>query len=145
MQKVKRAKKSAVLDKQLTAGGYRFTSQRQHVYDVLMGKRDHPTAEEVYLRSKLGKPAISIATVYNCLDALVKCNLVKQVKSERVAVRYCPNMKEHSHFYCDGCGMVHDVDYKPTAYQVQLPPGFQASQYELSMRGLCSNCANKRS
>lgn len=145
MQKVKRAKKSELLNEQLSARGFRFTSQRQHVYEVLMGKRDHPTAEEVYLRSKRGKPEISIATVYNCLDALVKCNLVKQVKSDRVAVRYCPNMNEHSHFHCDGCGRVQDVDCNPTSFRVQLPQGFRASQYELSMRGLCSDCTSKLS
>ena len=33
-------------------GGFRFTPQRQHVYDVLLEKRDHPTAEEVFIRAK---------------------------------------------------------------------------------------------
>ena len=35
-------------------------------------KRDHPTAEEVFIRAKRGMPEISMATVYNCLDALVR-------------------------------------------------------------------------
>jgi Fur family transcriptional regulator, peroxide stress response regulator len=63
----------------LEARGMRFTPQREQVYHVLLGERDHPTAEQVFMRSKKSMPEISMATVYNCLDFLVKCNLVKQV------------------------------------------------------------------
>ena len=54
-------------------------------------------------------PEISHATVYNCLDALVKCGLVRQVQLERGATRFCPNMEEHCHYSCDACGEVFDV------------------------------------
>ncbi len=40
------------LSARLTTGGFRFTPQRQQVYDVLLQKRDHPTAEEVFIRAK---------------------------------------------------------------------------------------------
>ena len=61
----------------LNTGGFRFTPQRQQVYGVLLHKRDHPTAEEVFIRAKRAMPEISHATVYNCLDALVKCGLAR--------------------------------------------------------------------
>ena len=63
------------LTEQLGATGLRLTPQRQQVYDVLLQKRDHPTAEEVFIRAKKAMPEISHATVYNCLDALVKSGL----------------------------------------------------------------------
>ena len=40
----------------LNTGGFRFTPQRQQVYDVLLHKRDHPTAEEVFIRAKRAMP-----------------------------------------------------------------------------------------
>ena len=40
------------LTEQLGATGLRLTPQRQQVYDVLLHKRDHPTAEEVFIRAK---------------------------------------------------------------------------------------------
>ncbi len=89
------------LTERLSASGFRFTSQRRHVYGVLLQKRDHPTAEEVFIRAKRQMPDISQATVYNCLDALVRCGLVRQVMLDRGATRYCPNMEEHCHYYCD--------------------------------------------
>ena len=92
------------LTARLSSSGFRFTPQRQHVYDVILLKRDHPTAEEVFIRAKKKMPDISHATVYNCLDALVKCGLVRQVQLERGATRFCPNMHEHGHFYCVAAG-----------------------------------------
>ena len=97
------------LTEKLSTSGFRFTPQRQQVYDVILHKRDHPTAEEVFIRAKKQMPDISHATVYNCLDALVKCGLVRQVQLQRGATRFCPNMEEHCHYYCDACGKVFDV------------------------------------
>ncbi len=141
----KNEKRDGALNARLANSGFRFTPQRQHVYDILLTKRDHPTAEEVFIRAKKGMSDISIATVYNCLDALVKCDLVKQVNLDRAATRYCPNMKEHSHFYCDECGDIHDIEL-PAAAQanLNLPRGFRVKHYEVSLRGLCRHCAAKQ-
>ena len=127
----------------LNTSGFRFTPQRQHVYDVIMHKRDHPTAEEVFMRVKKTMPEISHATVYNCLDALVKCGLVRQVQLERGATRFCPNMHEHGHFHCDECGTVFDVDLPAELPGISLPRGFKPRRYEAAIHGLCADCARK--
>lgn len=129
----------------LEQGGLRVTPQRQHVYGVLLHKRDHPTAEEVFIRAKKGMPDISMATVYNCLDALVNCGLVRQVNHDRSATRYCSNMHEHHHFYCDACGGAYDIESPVNAPppQVDIPHGFRPVSYEINFRGLCPDCAVK--
>jgi Fur family peroxide stress response transcriptional regulator len=133
------------LNERLATSGFRFTPQRQHVFNVLLEKRDHPTVEDVFLRSKEEMPDISMATVYNCLDALVKCGLVRHVNLDRSATRYCPNMKEHSHFYCDECGEIYDIDFNGTGDHAgfDIPPGFKVKQFDVSIRGLCRDCAGK--
>jgi len=138
-------KGDARLNERLATSGFRFTPQRQHVYNVVMGKRDHPTVEEVFIRAKQGMPEISMATVYNCLDALVTCGLIKHVNLDRTATRYCPNMKGHCHFYCESCGEVFDVDYTAQGSQkgLKVPEGFRVKQYEVSLRGVCRNCEAK--
>src|ERR1039457_2038240 len=82
------------LGERLARGGFRFTPQRVPVYAGLLRKRDHPTAEQVFIRAKREMPDISMATVYNCLDALVKCGMAREVTLERGAARVCPNMRE---------------------------------------------------
>jgi Fe2+ or Zn2+ uptake regulation protein len=130
------------LTERLAARGFRFTPQRQEVYRVLMKKRDHPTAEEVFIRSKADMPEISMATVYNCLTALVDCGLVRQVSLERGAARFCPNMQEHCHFYCDACDTVFDIDLPPST-AVALPKGFRARSYDVAIHGSCPQCVRK--
>jgi len=133
------------LTEQLAATGFRSTQQRQRVYDVLLGKKDHPTAEEVFLRAKEAMPEISMATVYNCLDALVKTGVVRQVKVERGAGRYCPNMHEHWHFHCKQCGGVFDVDLPEKACDaLPLPRGFQIDHFEIAAHGVCPACSTRR-
>ncbi len=127
------------LDKLLARGGFRFTPQREHVYAVLLRERDHPTAEQVFIRVKQDMPEISMATVYNCLDALVKCGLVRQVTLERGAARFCPNMREHCHFYCDVCDSVFDVDL-PAEVGIGLPEGFRARRVDIAIHGRCPAC-----
>jgi Fur family peroxide stress response transcriptional regulator len=128
------------LNERLADRGFRFTPQREHVYGVLLQKRDHPTAEEVFIRAKRDLPDISMATVYNCLDALVQCGLVRQVTVERGAARFCPNMSAHAHFYCDGCESVFDIPLGADA-GIPLPRGFAAERYDVTIHGRCPACA----
>jgi len=128
----------------LNTSGFRFTPQRQQVYDVLCQKRDHPTAEEVFIRSKKARPEISMATVYNCLDALVKSGLVRQVQLQRGATRFCPNMEEHCHYHCDACGTVFDAPINKDSSAMHGPKGFKIDHYEIAVHGLCADCAAKR-
>ena len=135
----------AALQERLERSGLRFTPQREHVYQVLVQKKDHPTAEEVFIRAKKERPEISMATVYNCLDALVSCGLVRQVNQDRSATRFCSNMQPHHHFYCDECGGAHDIDRQPEDIEppVSMPKGFKPSRYEVTIRGLCPGCATR--
>ena len=132
------------LTEQLGATGLRLTPQRQQVYDVLLDKRDHPTAEEVFIRAKKQMPEISHATVYNCLDALVKSGLARQVTVDRGATRFCPNMHEHGHFHCDVCGGVFDVDLPGELPGIHLPRGYKPQRYEVAIHGTCAECARKK-
>jgi len=136
------AKSCAALAKRLTDSGLRPTPQREVVFKVILEKRDHPTADEIFARVKSQMPTISLATVYNCLETLVQCGLVRQVNLERAPTRYCPNLHEHAHFHDDTTGQVHDIDLSAdTMKQLRelLPPGFDANSVELTFRGRAAN------
>ena len=64
---------SDALAERLATSGLRSTQQRKVVYEVLLKKRDHPTADEVFarVRSEMPSMSLSLATVYNCLEMLV--------------------------------------------------------------------------
>jgi Fe2+ or Zn2+ uptake regulation protein len=89
-------------------------------------------------------PEISHATVYNCLDALVKSGLVRQVQLQRGATRFCPNMEEHCHYSCDACGKVFDVPYQKASTAMPGPKGFKVDHFDIAAHGLCADCAGRR-
>lgn len=144
MKPVENKKFDGELGERLATSGFRFTSQRRCVYDALLHNRDHPTADDVFNRAKKAMPEISHATVYNCLDALVECGLVRQVQLRRGAARFCPNMEEHCHYYCDECGAVFDVTLPAAAPAVPRPKGFQVDHYDIAVHGLCADCAGRK-
>jgi Fur family transcriptional regulator, peroxide stress response regulator len=126
------------LSQKLANNGLRSTPQREVVYNMLLQKRDHPTADEVYARVRTELPGISLATVYNCLEALVQCRAVRAVNFERGPTRYCPNLTPHAHFHDEHSGETYDVELPKTLLdQVKsvLPPGYDASSVEIIFRG----------
>ncbi len=118
--------------------GLRMTRQRQEVYRTLMQERNHPTANDVFMRVKDRLPNISLATVYNCLEALVQHGIIRQVNFERESSRYCPNLSEHGHFHDESTGVIHDVNFKPginLSDLLNLPDGAVIEDVEITLRG----------
>ncbi len=92
----------------------------------------------MYARVKAEMPSISLATVYNCLETLVQCNLVRQVNFERGPTRYCPNLKPHAHFHDEQTGATLDIDLPSSLLdevKSVLPPGFAAKSVEITFHG----------
>ncbi|SDN02852.1 Fur family transcriptional regulator [Actinacidiphila guanduensis] len=132
----------------LRGRGWRLTSQRRVVAEVLDGEHVHLTADEVHARAARRLPEISRATVYNTLGELVSLGEVMEVATDGRAKRYDPNAhRPHQHLVCASCGTVRDVH--PTGDPLaDLPAaerfGFAVSAVEVTYRGLCPDCARAR-
>ncbi len=126
------------LAQKLADSGLRNTPQREVVYHALLEKRDHPTAEEVFARVRPELPGISLATVYNCLETLVQCELVRAVNFERGPTRFCPNLHPHAHFHDNTTGSTLDIDMPPELLErikAIIPEGFETDAVEITFRG----------
>ena len=133
-----------LLNNALEGSGQRATKQREHIYALLLEKRDHPTADEVYARARADMPTISLATVYNCLETLVETKLIRQVNFEREPTRYCPNLTQHAHFYCRESGEIVDIelsDQLVDELMKVLPKGFSAQHIDIAYDGKCNCCS----
>ncbi|MFJ8886780.1 Fur family transcriptional regulator [Streptomyces sp. NPDC102402] len=129
----------------LRGSGWRLTSQRRVVAEVLDGDHVHLTADEVHLRAAEQLPEISRATVYNTLGELVALGEVLEVSTVGRAKRYDPNARRpHQHLVCSRCGTVRDVHPAGNALG-DLPDterfGFSVDAVEITYRGLCPACA----
>ncbi|MFF8381981.1 Fur family transcriptional regulator [Streptomyces sp. NPDC015661] len=129
----------------LRARGWRMTSQRRVVAEVLAGDHVHLTADEVHARAVARLPEIARATVYNTLGELVALGEVVELSTDGRAKRYDPNAHHpHQHLVCSNCGIIRDVHPTGDLLAV-LPPaerfGFTVSTADVTYRGLCPGCA----
>ncbi|MFE6909947.1 Fur family transcriptional regulator [Streptomyces erythrochromogenes] len=128
----------------LRGRGWRMTSQRRVVAEVLDGEHVHLTADEVHARAAGRLPEISRASVYNTLGELVALGEVAELSAHGRAKRYDPNAHHpHQHLVCSGCGLIRDVH--PTGDPLAGLPaqerfGFAVSAVEVVYRGLCPSC-----
>ncbi|MEV0774440.1 Fur family transcriptional regulator [Streptomyces sp. NPDC050433] len=128
----------------LRGRGWRMTSQRRVVAQVLDGDHVHLTADEVHALAARLLPEISRATVYNTLGELVSLGEVVEVSATGRAMRYDPNAHHpHQHLVCSGCGTIRDVH--PTGSPLaglaaEERFGFTVSEVEITYRGLCPSC-----
>ena len=105
------------LRRALEQAGWRYTRQRQEVYDYLRAVACHPTAEEVYHAVRCHIPKISLATVYKALETLASAGLVTKLPDASGAARYDGRTDAHYHFRCVRTGRVEDV---PLRYSPDL-------------------------
>lgn len=134
------------LEQALTKAGQRNTRQRELVFATLLRWMDHPTADEVFSRAREQMATISLATVYNCLETLVSCGLVRAVNYEREPTRYCPNLSEHAHFQDRVSGRICDIPLNEqvlAALRSMLPAGFEADSLDLYFHGTIRNQPSK--
>ena len=123
-----------------------MTTQRREVYEVVATSCDHPCAGMVFDRVKKRAPSISLATVYNVLETLSRCGLIKQINVDRDATRYCPNLEDHAHFYCEACGEVTDIYRKGQGNiekRWELPDGARVTAVDVALKGRCPRCVEK--
>lgn len=74
------------------------------MYAALRATKSHPTAEELYHVLRDEDPGLSLATVYNTLDAFTRCGLVRRIATAGIgATRYDAELSPHVHLvHVDG-------------------------------------------
>ena len=77
----------------------RHTRQRELVYSALASTMAHPTADELYQMVHAKEPGLSLATVYNTLDALQECGLCRKLPTSGGSgpCRYDADLSPHIH------------------------------------------------
>ncbi len=79
--------------------GIRCTRQREVIYDALRASKAHPTAEQLLGMVRDSDPKMSLATVYNTLEALAENGLARRIASPvgNGPSRYDADISRHVH------------------------------------------------
>lgn len=120
----------------------RVTPQRFAVYANLLGRTDHPTADQILKDLNKDAPTSSQATLYSSLQALREVGLIRDVLLEEGVCRYDANVDLHHHFRCKNCGSIEDIAWEqfPPVSTQQLRAGLTVDSYEVTVHGVCDRC-----
>lgn len=88
----------------------KHSKQRDSIKAFLRTRKDHPTAETVYLNIRKEIPNISLATVYRNLSLLTELGEIQKISTAQGPDRFDGNAAPHNHFICQKCGSVLDLD-----------------------------------
>jgi Fur family peroxide stress response transcriptional regulator len=126
--------------------GLPVTTQRRAVFEAILGRTDHPTAEQLY-RVVCGQlPQISRMTVHRILGTFVSLGLVARTCHPGSAARFDPKLRQHHHLVCLDCGRIVDVEDSRLNH-IPWPDvksrGFQIQDYNVHFRGRCVRCRQK--
>jgi Fur family peroxide stress response transcriptional regulator len=126
----------------LKAKGIQVTPQRLAIFEQLMGRKDHPSAEMIFSKIKDDFPSLTLVTVYNSLQKLESCDLCIKVNPLHASARYDGNTAVHQHLVCTRCQKI--IDIHDASVSVELPEWisekFKVVDQSVTLYGTCEDC-----
>lgn len=130
----------------------KYSKQRELIIENLRKRKDHPTAEKLFMDLKKEMPELGIATVYRNLTELCEKGTISKVKSKVGPDRYDGNQKPHIHFECNKCGNITDIYLKQEqkeemdkiTQQVVEDTEVEFESSAIYIEGICKKCRAKR-
>ena len=117
--------KNEIINK-LRGSGLRPTKQRILIAKNLFenSKTFHFTVETLNQKiNKKGNGKISLATIYNTVEAFTNAGYLKEILTSKNKSYYDTNIKSHHHFYDEGTKELIDINYNQVKLsKVPLPP-----------------------
>ena len=88
----------------------KHSKQREMIKTFLMGRKDHPTADVVYMSVRQQNPTISLGTIYRNLTLLADLGEIQRLRLGDGVDHFDADTSPHYHFVCTECGSVIDLE-----------------------------------
>lgn len=130
--------------------GMRRTPERFAILDKVAQTLEHFSIESFYDSLEMEGFHVSRATVYNTLELLEQCGLVRRHTFDNTRSRFefvrGGQAANHHHLICTECGKIREVRDPDIAKMLNSKrySSFNTAYFSLYLYGECSRCARKR-
>ncbi|MFZ5923413.1 MAG: Fur family transcriptional regulator [Chloroflexota bacterium] len=132
------------LTQSLKHAGMRLTPQRTAICRLLAESEAHPTAAMIYDELKPRFDSLSLATVYNTLDALVRLGAVNALGGAGDdSVHYDAETEPHVNLACLSCNKIVDIPSEHVTHldtEITAATGYKLLGARVLYYGLCPDC-----
>ncbi|EOD01499.1 Fur family transcriptional regulator [Caldisalinibacter kiritimatiensis] len=136
------------LQKKLKENGYKITSQRKAILEVLIDYQDHfISAEKLFNKVKIKNSKVNLSTIYRNLDILNSLDFVHKITiNDDYSLFSLVSLDEHHHhIICKCCGKTEVIPFCPfddlKAFAEEK--GFDLTQHKIELYGYCKDCKHK--
>lgn len=121
----------------------KYSRQRQVIKDFLMTRKDHPTADTVYMNVRNEYPNISLGTVYRNLSLLADLGEIRRLRFGDGVDHFDADTSAHYHFVCTECGDISDLKAGSLDHIMKIAGGSfdgEIQGHVTYFYGLCGKC-----
>ena len=132
---------------QLHSRGFRVTSQRIAILEVLRQSKTHLSPAEVFQRARRSLPGLTETTVYRTLEFLARNNLARLTHMGNGHLNYEMAGSDHHHLICRECGSeveVEHVYFKRVFARLESISNYVLTDNHISIFGICPICQKSK-
>jgi Fe2+ or Zn2+ uptake regulation protein len=129
---------------QLQANGYRITTPRKAVVEIIAHSPRVLSPADVYKQARKHCHGLGLVTVYRTLEKLEELGLIQRVHQPGGCHSFIASARGHQHLLiCQQCGLAEYFsgdNLDPLMKTIGRDSGFSIKEHWLQLFGLCTDC-----